>query len=427
MVWADPYRRKHVVATMGLLAAGVLALGASVPHQATGAAVPAVSRSTTAAGWVGSWEAPPATGITQTGYVNYTIRDVIHTSIGGSEVRIRLANTYGTAPVLMGHVTVALPAATGSAAAVPGSVRNVTFNGASTITIPAGAEALSDPVMLTVTADHDLLVSTFTPQPSGPVSYHPLAQQTSFFTTDGDHAGDADATAFTQQTYVWHYLDEVDVLNPAAHGTVVTLGDSITDGYQSTPNVDHRWPDDLARRLQQLPANERLGVLNAGISANRILLDGTTTGGPGAGAGQSALARLDRDVLTRTGVRSVIVLEGINDIQQLPHQTYPAQIIAGLEQIITQAHAAGVRVIGGTILPFEGWTTYDAQEEATRTAVNTWIRTSGAYDGVVDFDAAVRDPADPHRMLPAYDSGDHLHPNDAGYTAMSKAVNLANL
>jgi lysophospholipase L1-like esterase len=420
MVAVDLYRRKHVVA-LGLLAAGALAFGAS--HPATGAA----ARPGGTGSWVGSWEGPPTTGVTDTGYANYTIRNVVHTSISGGEVRVRLANTYGTVPVLMGHVTVALPAAKGSAAAAPGTVRNVTFNGSTSITIPAGAEALSDPVRLSVPADHDLFVSIFTPQPSGPVSYHPLPQQTSFYTTDGDHAGDAAATAFTQQTTVWDYVDEVDVLNPAARGSVVTFGDSITDGYQSTPNVDHRWPDFLARRLQQLPPSERLGVLDAGISANRILLDGATTGGPGAFAGQSAPARLDRDALTRTGAHSMIVLEGINDIQELPHQTDPRQIIAGMEQLIAQAHAAGVRVIGGTILPFEGWTTYDAQEESVRAAVNTWIRTSGAFDAVVDFDAAVRDPADPHRILPSLDSGDHLHPNDAGYAVMAKAVNLRSL
>jgi len=202
---------------------------------------------------------------------------------------------------------------------------------------------------------------------------------------------------------------------------VVAFGDSITDGYQSTYDLNARWPNILADRLLALPARDQLGVLNAAISGNRILLDG------GNGFGPAAISRFQRDVLDQPAVRTVIILEGINDIQQTPHQLDAQAIIAGLRQLIGMAHARGVRVIGGTLTPFEGWSTYGPQEEQTREAVNQWIRTSRSYDGVVDFDAVVRDPADPHRILPAFDSGDHLHPTDAGYRAMGAAIPLAEL
>jgi lysophospholipase L1-like esterase len=215
---------------------------------------------------------------------------------------------------------------------------------------------------------------------------------------------------------VWHYVSGVDVQG-GAEASIVTLGDSITDGVGSVAGANHRWPDYLADRL-----HGRYGVLNAGISANRLLLDV-----PGSGAGQNALSRFDRDVLSVGGVRTLIVLEGINDIQQDPHQTDPAAITSAYRQLVTQAHARGIRVLGGTLTPFKGWRVYDETLEATRTAVNTFIRGSGVFDGVVDFDAAVRDPADPLRMLPAYDSGDHLHPGDAGYERMAAAVRLDRL
>lgn len=203
-----------------------------------------------------------------------------------------------------------------------------------------------------------------------------------------------------------------------ANGSVVTLGDSITDGVGSTVGTNRRWPDVLADRLKA--SQRRLGVLNAGISGNRLLLDGTDFG-------RNALARLDEDVLSLGGVRTLIVLEGINDIQQSPNQTDPEQIINAYKQIIAQAKARGIRVIGGTITPFKGWRVWNETLEATRQSVNTFIRTSGAFDGVVDFDAAIRDSQDPLRMKPEFDTGDHLHPNDAGLRAMGEAVPLALL
>jgi lysophospholipase L1-like esterase len=376
--------------------------------------------------WVGTWEAAPSGVDTGFACADCTIRNIVHTSIAGHEVRIRLSNVFGTAALPVAQATVALPAAAGSAAVAPGTLRAVTFGGAGSVTIPAGQAVLSDPVPLAVPANHDLLVTTFTPGSPTPLTYHPDAQEYSFYASGADAAGATSATAFPQTTASWYLLTGVQVTGPArggagARGDVVAFGDSITDGYQSSYDANARWPNILAGRLLALPPRDQLGVLNAAISGNRILLDG------GNGFGPAAITRFQRDVLGQPAVRTVIILEGINDIQQTPHQLDPRAIIAGLRQLIAMAHARGVRVIGGTLTPFEGWFTYDAQEEQTREAVNEWIRTSHAYDGVVDFDAVVRDPADPHRIQPAYDSGDHLHPNDAGYHAMGAAIPLAEL
>jgi lysophospholipase L1-like esterase len=346
---------------------------------------------------------------------------VAHVGLGGAAVRIRVSNRFGTAPLRLGHVTVAVQASgANSPAAVRGTMRDVTFGRSRSATVPAGADLSSDPVPLPVRADTDLLVTLYLPTVSGPVTTHPLAEQTSFFAVDGDHAPDVAGTAYTGRTSRWYYLTGIDVVAPPARGSVVTFGDSITDGAGSTAGANHRWPDLLADRLLTQPPHRRLGVLNAGISGNRLLRDG-------AGFGVRALARLDEDVFSRTGVRSMIVLEGINDIQQTPHETDPARIEAAYREIAARAHARGVKVIGATILPFKGWQVYDETLEATRQAVNRFIRTSGVFDVVIDFDAVTRDPADPLRLRPAYDSGDHLHPSDAGYKAMANAVDLNRL
>ncbi|MET1072092.1 MAG: SGNH/GDSL hydrolase family protein [Umezawaea sp.] len=365
-------------------------------------------------GWVGTWGGAAAAGVGN-GYVNYSIRNIVHTSVGGSAVRVRLSNRFSPQPVLMGHVSIAVSARAGYPEAVAGSMRELTFGGSPTITIPAGADVLSDQVSLRVPRDGDLLVTTYTPSPSGPVTYHGLATQTSFFTRNGDFAMETSGASYNEQTTAWHYVTGIDVRGSAAGGTVVAFGDSITDGAGATSGANKRWPDLLADRL-----GGRLGVVNSGISGNRLLLDG-------GGAGVNALARFDHDVLAETGVRSVILLEGINDIQQNPHQTDPAPLITAYRQFIAQAHSHGIRVLGGTVLPFKGWQVYDPTLEATRQALNDFIRTGGAFDAVVDFDTAMRDPSDPLRMRPEYDSGDHLHPNDAGYQAMANAVNLGKL
>ena len=390
--------------------------------------------------WTTAWATAPAAAVSgaEQGYAGYTIRNVVHTTTGGTSVRIHLSNRFGTQPVLMGHVTVAISAHAGGrrdgtidasdGTARPGTIRDVLFNGRASITIPARAEAISDPVRLRVPADHDLLVSTWTPQPSGTVTYHPAAMQDSFFSRGpADHAGDRAATAFGESTRVWHYVNGVDV--SGGPGTVVALGDSITDGVTSTWGANRRWTDYLAARLAASPVPD-YGVANSGISGNRVLLDSNApnytiydTFGP------SALSRLNWDVLERAGARTVIVFEGVNDIQQTPHQTDPQEIIAGLAQISAQAKARGLRVVGATIMAWKGWRSWTPELEQVRVAVNEWIRAGGdgTLDAVADFDAATRDPADPQRLLPAYDSGDHLHPNDAGDAAMAAVIPLAKL
>lgn len=368
--------------------------------------------------WVGTWQTAPASARagTDTGYPNQSIRNVVHTSIGGRAARVRLSNAYGTAPVLMGKVSVAL--SNGGAGAIPGTMRAVTFGGAPTVTIPVGAEVVSDGVELNVPPDADLQVTVYTPEPSGPVTYHPQAYRENYFAT-GDHAADESGAAFAPTTTSFHYVSGVEVRGSRAGGAVVALGDSITDGAWSTRGANMRWPDQLADRLLERPASQRLGVLNAGISANRLASQGTNPT-----AGQNALARLDRDVFSRAGVRTVVLMEGINDIQS----SVPAeQLIMGLRQVVERGHAAGVRVVVGTITPWKGWRTYTPEREQIRVAVNQFIRTAGIFDAVVDFDAALRDPADPETLRPAYDSGDHLHPNDAGYRAMAGAVDLKSL
>jgi lysophospholipase L1-like esterase len=376
--------------------------------------------------WETAWATAPAAAVAgvEQGYAGYTIRNVVHPTAGGDRVRIHLSNRFGTAPVLFGHVTVALAAghpSDGTAAELPD---DVLFDGRNQFTVPAGADAVSDPVALLVPPDRDLLVTTWTPSPSGTVTYHPAARQTSVLSRGPeDHAGDLSADAFAESTTAWHYLSAVDVTGPP--GTVVALGDSITDGVASTAGANRRWTDCLADRLSR-SREPSYAVANSGISGNRVLLDG---GYPNytiyATSGRSAQWRLPQDVFDRAGVRSVIVFEGVNDIQQAPPQPDPQRIIAGLAQIAARARAHGLRVIVATIMPFEGRHTWTPAMEAVRLAVNDWIRRS--FPAVADFDAATRDPADPARLAPAYDSGDHLHPNDAGDLAMADAVPLGRL
>ncbi|WP_410665215.1 SGNH/GDSL hydrolase family protein [Amycolatopsis sp. lyj-84] len=401
-----------------LLVAAILLLGVVPGAAAAAPAVPVENgESTATSGWVGTWAAAPAAGVagTDNGYPNFSIRNIVHTSAGGREVRVRLSNAFGRTPVLFGRVTVAVAAGPDTPQAVPGTMRTLTFGGDGAVTVPPGADIVSDGAALTVPRDGDLLVTTYTPTPSGPVTYHPLAMQNSYFTRNGDKAADESAAAFPEKTAVWHYVSGVDVRGPGLRGSVVAIGDSITDGANSTWGANLRWPDQLADKISR-----DTGVLNAGISGNRLLLDG-------GNYGVNALARLDRDVLAQSGARTAIVFEGINDIQQTPHQADPDKIISALKQIATRAHDRGLRVLGATITPWKGWGSYTPQLEETRQAVNRFIRTSRLFDGHIDFDAVIRDPADPQRMKPEYDSGDHLHPGDKGFTAMANAVPLSRL
>jgi lysophospholipase L1-like esterase len=378
-------------------------------------------------GWVTSWSASPQTATPRTlaaaGFADQTLREIIFPSVGGDEIRFEMTNVFGTSALRIGHVTVALAGL--GASVVPGTIHPVTFGDRPSVRIPAGEQVLSDPVRIHVSALQDLAVSVYLPGRTGRATLHSAAQQVNWVSAAGDHAAEAGSGAFTAAIPSWYYVSGLLVQPPGAAGTVVALGDSITDGVQSTIGGNDRWPNDLARRLDGL-AGPTLAVADEGIGGNRVL-----TGSRCCGA--SALARFARDALDQPGVRDIIVLEGINDIgfSAGPPDSHTgvsaAQLIAGYEQLIARAHARGVKIFGATLLPFRGAGYYIPAGEATREAVNAWIRASGAFDGVVDFDAVMRDPADPLRLNPAYDSGDHLHPNDVGYEAMADAINLQML
>jgi lysophospholipase L1-like esterase len=381
--------------------------------------------------WVGTWSASPSppytTGISATGFTDQTVRETLHTSIGGQLVRVRLANTFGAGPLTVDDAGIA-PSRGGGAIARRRN-RAITFDGSSTVTIPRGARVLSDPIRLRVRPDSDVTVSLYLRGATGPTTWHQLGQENTYVSTAGDHVDDASAGAFPTTVTSFFFLDGLDVARARRVGAVVTLGDSITDGYNSTVDANHRYPNFLARRLLARPPARREAVLNAGISGNRVLNDSEC-------CGVNALARFDRDVLGQHAVRDVILLEGINDIgfsqltnpETAPHTNVSArQIIFGYEQLILEAHLHGLRIFGATLTPFEGADYADAAGEAKREAVNDWIRHRSGFDGVIDFDRVTRDPAHPRRLRPAYDSGDHLHPNDAGYAAMGAAIRLGCL
>jgi lysophospholipase L1-like esterase len=410
-----------------LLAVGIIigaALAASLLLPPVGAAAGCGTHGT-ACRWLATWTASPMGAapaklaapddFSARGFDDQTIRDIVWTSAGGLAARIRLSNQFGTRPVTFGEVDIGI--SDGGPFVVPGTSHRVTFAGSTSVTIAPGATALSDPVDMTVPAETDLAVSLYASGPTGSATYHSDSQQINYVSASGDYAASESADGFTITSQHWYFLDEVDVqAGPATGGTIVAFGDSITDGYHSTVDANGRWPNDLARRLLVSPDGLGHPVVDEGISGNRILAGSDLFG-------VSAETRFRSDTAAVSGTRYVIVLEGINDIGFT--RTPVAKIIAGYQDLIAAAHAAGLKIFGATLTPFQGSGYYSAAGEAEREAINHWIRTSGAFDGVIDFDQAVRDPADPLRLLPAYDSGDHLHPNDAGYQAMADAVNLA--
>jgi len=381
--------------------------------------------------WVTTWSTANADDPEPDTFKHQTIREIIHTSVGGQAVRIRLANTFGTQPITFDSVYVGLQK--NGASLVPGSNHVVTFGGSKSITIPKGAAALSDAISLPVGSEQNLAVSLFASVSTDPATAHSLAFQTNYLSDTGNVASTEDATAFAKTTEGWFFLQSIDVLSsPDTKGAIVALGDSITDGVSSRPDTYERWTDVLARRL--LKSQPIMSVLNAGIAGNLVL-----TSSPCWGV--NALARLDRDVFSQTAVRTVILFEGTNDIGQpdtpttsLPPQAVPClsktqissdELIAGYKQIVAQVHARGLKIFGATILPFQGYAGWTQPGEAKRVAVNNWIKTSGNFDGVIDFASALSDPANPQRMNPKYDSGDHLHPGPAGHEAMGNAVDLS--
>ncbi len=380
-------------------------------------ALPAAGR------WTGAWVSaqqvtepanlPPAPGLAQA-----TLRQVIQPSLGGTRLRVTFSNLFGRTPLA---ITVAHVAVAGSDGAIEaGSDHALAFHGNAGVTIQPGASMISDPVDFAVAAERNLAITAAFAAVPTEVTGHPGSRTTSFL-----QAGDAVAAVAMPQGVRadhWYVLSAVDVWTDGPSSAIVVLGDSITDGRGSTTNHNDRWPNRLAQRLHANPPTAQVAVLNQGIGGNRLLRDGL---------GPHALARFDRDVLASPGVRWLIVLEGINDLGSLggPHaRSGPvptaADIIAALEQIAVRAHSHGLKVFAGTIMPYEGASYFSAEGEASRQSVNAWIRTSGAFDAVIDFDRVARDPAHPTRLAAAVDGGDHLHPSASGYEIMAAAVDL---
>jgi lysophospholipase L1-like esterase len=380
--------------------------------------------------WIPTWaaapQAPRSLGPARAGtfsgaFNNQTARMIVRSSISGHRVRVALSNAYGAAPLSVGGAHLALRAKDSSI--VPGSDKALLFNGKPTCSIPVGAFLWSDPLPFEVPKQGDLAISVYVPGDTGIATTHSVGLHTTYIAKGDAAAAPEIADAVT--TVSWYWISSVEVSAPANTASVVTFGDSITDGTRSTPNADASWPAFLARRLPNV------AVLNQGISANRVLRDGF---------GISALARFDRDVLSQPGVKWVTILEGINDIGAgigpefifAPRPNAPAaevvtadELIGAYKQMIERAHEHGIKVFGSPLTPFEGAGYYSDHGNETRQTVNQWIRTSKAFDAVIDFDAVVKDPQSPNKMRADYDSGDHLHPNDTGYKAMADAVNLS--
>lgn len=373
--------------------------------------------------WVGTWATSAFDGDpwhTVPTLVDSTLREVVHTSIAGKEIRVRLSNEFGTEPLRVDAATVALSTTTSSVD--PGSLHALAFNGSPAIVIPPGAEVLSDPVAMSLPAFSNLAISLYLPlQQVSAVSVHSSAQQDNYIAT-GNHVQSPtlDSAVVVPS---WYFVKGVDVeRTDAQQGAVVAFGDSITDGALATENANHRWPDYLATRLHDNPATASLSVLDEGIGGNCVLMHCI---------GPNALARFDRDVLSQAGVKYVIVLESINDIGSLHNPNRPEfkltaeDLEQGLAQLVARAHEHGIKVFGATLTPYKGAGYFTEKGEEIREAVNRWILTSGTFDGTIDFDKVTRDPANPLTFAPQYDSGDHLHPKDAGYAAMAGAIDLS--
>ena len=374
-------------------------------------------------GWTSSWGASPSDPADALN--GQTIREHVRLSLGGSKIRIRLSNRFGTADLVVGAVHVALHG-TGSAT-LPGTDRTVTFSDQPSFTIPVGAQVVSDEITLTVEALDEIAVSIFLPGDTGTLTIHQLGVSTTYISPPGNFT--ASGVMPVSTTSLSRYLlSGVEVLRPDTVA-VVTLGDSITDGFASTVDANRRWPDFLADRLRSqqsaTPGMKPVAVVDEGISGNRLLHNI---------AGPNAQERFDRDVIAQSHVRWVTLLEGINDLgfpgsvePNAPRVTFK-QVVGAYKQLIARAHAAGLKIYGCTLTPFEGTTFagyFAPDKEQVRQDINSWIRNSGQFDAVIDFDKAIRDPSHPTRMLPAYDSGDHLHPNDLGYLTMANAVPLS--
>ena len=419
--------RKTTTTTIAAIAAALMLTAGAFGQQSAGH-------------WVTSWGASPHAPIQLPGappasdYKNQTVRMVVRLSAGGEQIRIRISNAFGTSSLKIGAARVAF--AQQGSKIVPGSGHVLSFGGKHEIVIPPGALALSDAVLMKAPAFSEFTVSLFLPDEAPATTTHLLGQHETYIAGPGDLTGNAE---FANPTvgHSWYWLAGVEVLAAPDVNAIVTFGDSITDGFAASLGAYHDWPNMLAKRLAGDSGSTNWAVVNEGIGGNRLLHDGM---------GVSALARFDRDVLANPGVTKLLVLEGINDLGW-PHMkppkgvdvsrfkmpdfskqdVTPDDLIVAMRQIIERAHAHGIQVYGCTMTPFEGADYYTAEGEATRETVNQWIRTGGAFDGVIDFDAAVRDPDHPLRFRDNLHSGDFLHPNDAGYKAMADAVNITML
>ena len=387
--------------------------------------------------WVATWAASPEPADTDPNQPilnlqDQTVRERVRISVGGSRVRICLTNEYGSSPILVGSVTVAVPKDPASVRS--GSIRAVTFGGRNSITIPPGAPALSDPVALPVAYGAEISISLYFPKRVTTPTGHALALKRAVVSPQGDHTYDEKIQGGTEASQLVFVGAVLVPAQPSQH-LVVAFGDSIVDGDGSTFDADRNWPNDLIRRLAKTPDSSKPAVVNEGIAGNRLLANG-----PIATLGVSALARFDRDALSLPGVTHIVLLEGINDLgfpgakldklslADAADALSTADLIGGYRQLAARAHVRGIKLIGSTLTPCEGVDIsgyYSDAKEATRQAVNKWIRSSGVFDGVIDFDAVLRDPDHPSRLLPRFASEDHLHPNDAGYQAMADAINLA--
>lgn len=373
--------------------------------------------------WIGTWAAAPMGAQVNPGQpapANSTYRNIVHISAGGNSLRVQLTNEFGTRSLTVAAAHIAV--STGNGSIQSGTDHPLTFSGQPSVTVPAGGLVFSDPLPLQVAPQADLAVSVFLPdQQISDTTCHEDAQSTNFV-TQGNTTTAATLTD-ARPIYAWCFVKGIDVPAPETKAaSIVTFGDSITDGWDSTRDANRRWPDVLARRLQGDPKTAGLSVLNEGISGNRLLHNG---------AGPNAIARFDRDVLAQSGVRYLIILEGINDIGAIANPREPGDIITAqdltlaLTQLVTRAHEHGIRVFGATLTPYVGAGYASDAGEQIRQTVNQWIRTSGVFDGVIDFDKVTRDPAKPSVFLPSVDSGDHLHPGDAGYEVMGSSIDLS--
>ncbi len=376
--------------------------------------------------WVTTWSSSPSSlppsllppeAITDA-FTGQTLRQIVHTSIGGNMIRVRLSNTHGNKRLVIGGATVALQDE--GDGIVPSSMTRLTFGGQESITIPRGGLVLSDPIAFSVPMLGNLAVSLYLPEASGTPTTHFTGYQTNYVSAPGDQVMSPRITG-AEEVQFYYYLTAIDVGRQDDITAIVTLGDSITDGWGSRPDENNRWPNHFARRLLTDPAAPDFAVANAGISGNRVLQENSPR------YGENLITRLERDVLALSGVSHIVLLEGINDIGMsrmfAGEDVTSDEIIAGYRQVIARVHDRGIKIIGATLTPFEGAGYYSDEGELKRQAINAWIRGSGEFDGIIDFEIPVRDPSHPTRLLPSY-TADNLHPNDEGYKAMSDAVDL---